>query len=168
MLYNNDKSKTSALPCAYCRSSLGWVEPEIVKGKPKTYKIPGVLDNKKIYKLFIENSNELEYFLVENRQQVGFDSKLPTSGLLIWHIDERSCLYKNNDIDHLFLTLEQADGLKELETDYCHLDDEEQEKVEDSIMCGNKGDVFVTLTRHLMINPIHAAFQGMVKKQGYQ
>jgi len=29
-----------------------------------------------------------EYFLVENRQRTGFDSGLPSSGLLIWHIDE--------------------------------------------------------------------------------
>jgi immune inhibitor A len=138
----NDNSQTPALPCAYCRSSLGWVEPEIVKGKPKKYRIPGVLDDKKIYKLFIEDSNELEYFLVENRQKVGFDSKLPANGLLIWHVDERSCIYKNNDPNHLFLTLEQADGLKELEMDYYHLDDETKDKVENAVMCGNKGDVF--------------------------
>jgi immune inhibitor A len=138
----NDNSQTPALPCAYCRSSLGWIEPEIIKGNPEKCEIPGVLNDKKIYKLFIEDSNELEYFLVENRQKVGFDSKLPANGLLIWHIDERSCLYKNNDINHLFLTLEQADGLKELEMDYCHLDDEKKENVEDAVMCGNKGDVF--------------------------
>ena len=60
MLYNNDKSKTPALPCAYCRSSLGWVEPEIVKGKPKTYKIPGVLDDKRYINFLLRilmNSN---------------------------------------------------------------------------------------------------------------
>ena len=28
------------------------------------------------------------YYLVENRQQSGFDSALPGSGLLLWHIDE--------------------------------------------------------------------------------
>jgi hypothetical protein len=30
-----------------------------------------------------------EYFLLENRQQTGFDTQLPGTGLLIWHIDER-------------------------------------------------------------------------------
>jgi M6 family metalloprotease-like protein len=29
-----------------------------------------------------------EYFLVENRQQVGFDAALPGAGLLIWHVAE--------------------------------------------------------------------------------
>lgn len=29
-----------------------------------------------------------EYFLVENRQQTGFDAGLPGAGLLIWHVDE--------------------------------------------------------------------------------
>src|SRR6185369_9365180 len=29
-----------------------------------------------------------EYFIAENRQQIGFDSALPGGGLLLWHIDE--------------------------------------------------------------------------------
>ena len=63
-----------------------------------------------------------EYFLVENRQQVGFDASLPANGLLIWHIDEAMT---DNDTEwypslnavlgHYMVALEQADGLWQLE-----------------------------------------------------
>ncbi len=61
-----------------------------------------------------------EYWLVENRQPVGFDSELHNSGLLIWHVDEttlRSALGNsggttNNSVRGL--VLEEADGVGHL------------------------------------------------------
>ncbi len=50
-----------------------------------------------------------EYFLLENRQNVGFDSKLPGCGTLIWHIDETRTT--NRLEGHRLVQLEQADGL---------------------------------------------------------
>ncbi len=58
-----------------------------------------------------------EYWLVENRQPVGFDANLHGSGLLIWHVDDeviRSALGNtggagNNAVRGL--VLEEADGL---------------------------------------------------------
>src|SRR5207245_2043836 len=48
-----------------------------------------------------------EYFLIENRQPVGFDAALPGSGLLLWHVDESQT---SNDVDtHRLLDLEEAD-----------------------------------------------------------
>jgi hypothetical protein len=41
-----------------------------------------------------------EYFLVENRQKVNFDEGLPSSGLLIWHIDESKATNDNTDNTH--------------------------------------------------------------------
>lgn len=40
----------------------------------------------RLYKVDIPGTNQ--YFLIENRQQIGYDSYLPESGILIWHIDE--------------------------------------------------------------------------------
>lgn len=55
-----------------------------------------------------------EYFLVENRQKIGFDAALPGDGLLIWHINESR---GNNSIDNRRLVdLEEADGLNHLDT----------------------------------------------------
>jgi len=69
-----------------------------------------------------------EYFLVENRQQWGYDAFLPGAGLLIWHVDENKwnpwelntyeCT-KSPDCQcpvwHYLVSLEQADGLLDLE-----------------------------------------------------
>ena len=75
----------------------------------------------KIYKL-ASPTNPKEYFLVENRQKIGFDSSLPGSGLLIYHIDEsmNSNNYawypdKTNDDKHYFIAVIQADNLWNLE-----------------------------------------------------
>ncbi len=60
-----------------------------------------------------------EYFLVENRQQVGYDAGLPGNGLLIWHIDESAA--DNSDEgtsppgNRRIVVLEQADGRYDLE-----------------------------------------------------
>jgi len=43
----------------------------------------------RIVKLQDANSHKGEYFLVENRQKVGYDATLPTDGLAVWHCDEK-------------------------------------------------------------------------------
>jgi immune inhibitor A len=54
-----------------------------------------------------------EYFLIENRQKIMFDTYLPSDGLLIWHINENR---SNNNNETCFLAgLIQADGFKDLE-----------------------------------------------------
>jgi len=53
-----------------------------------------------------------EYFLIENRQQTGYDAALPGCGVLIWHIDEtRPTANNNNSVDtRRLLDLEEADN----------------------------------------------------------
>lgn len=114
--YNND-GKTPGHLSAWCKSHVGWTKPEIIKGPPQTYHIPGGTDTgKRIFKLEIKGSHGKEYFLVENRQKKGFDEYLPSHGLLIWHVDENKLgnYFPNTDYKHPFLSLEQADGKNEL------------------------------------------------------
>jgi M6 family metalloprotease-like protein len=65
----------------------------------------------------IFSKNDDEYFLLENRVKAGRDAALPDGGLAIWHVDEQG----NNSNEqmsagsHYELSLEQADGLFELE-----------------------------------------------------
>jgi hypothetical protein len=54
-----------------------------------------------------------EYFIVENRQNIGFDSSLPGSGLLIWHINEDKNQYTEKYCHTV--SLMQADGEQDLE-----------------------------------------------------
>lgn len=65
-----------------------------------------------------------QYFLVENRQRIGFDVALPGQGIQIWHVDPAM---RNNELEwwpeigdatetpHLKVAVEQADGLWEIE-----------------------------------------------------
>ena len=58
-----------------------------------------------------------EYFIIENRRRSGRDAALPDEGLAIWHVDEDG---SNNHeqmtgANHYELSLEQADGLFQLE-----------------------------------------------------
>lgn len=59
-----------------------------------------------------------EYFLVENRQLVGFDSQLTGCGLVVWHIDEaktNNTKEAGTAADHFLVAVEQADGNFDLE-----------------------------------------------------
>ncbi len=108
---------------AWHKIKLGWIEPIIITGDLKSVSIPAIeLEEGKIYKYVLE-SNPDEYFLIENRQQIGFDSKLPGAGILIYHIDESatSNSYAWSPFDetpnegHYKVALVQADGLWDLE-----------------------------------------------------
>jgi hypothetical protein len=63
-----------------------------------------------------------EYFLVENRQQIGYDIELPGEGLLIYHVSDTVSTQNDNEWypghteeGHYLVALEQADGQWQLE-----------------------------------------------------
>jgi immune inhibitor A len=95
-----------SLPSAFSKIKLGWVSPVVVDLAMPSQEIPSVWDNPAIFKLPIGDSNR-EYFLVENRQQHGYDTGLPGSGLLIWHVDED--VSDNSNDFHRMVDLEEAD-----------------------------------------------------------
>lgn len=119
---------------AWCKYFLDWIDPKLLKIKEvkgidsvnKKFPIKQIetSKNKALYLLGnnpkgAEYGGKGEYFLLENRQQVGYDRFLPGSGLLIWHIDERK---GDNDKEghkkkrHRLVDLEEADGLNELDS----------------------------------------------------
>lgn len=111
--WNND-GLTPAHFCAWAKARLGWLRPKVVREADSLTLTPvEAPDNGDVYRLWTEGRTSEEYFLLENRQLVGFDRKLPAPGLLIWHIDETR---SNNDNPGTYLVaLEQADGLFQLE-----------------------------------------------------
>ena len=40
------------------------------------------------HRLWRDGMRGSEYFLVENRQQTGYDTLIPGGGLLVWHVDD--------------------------------------------------------------------------------
>ena len=162
-----DNGRTPAHPSAWCKIHLGWREPELIKKPPEIQDIPAVIDDDGvIYKLEVQGSGGREYFLLENRQQKGFDRYLPGNGLLIWHVDESRCVYQapNSDPEHFFLTLEQSDGKNELQRDMTVLIKEEGVEVAQKELTGDDGDAFpgVTVNRNFddKSNPNSNSYKG--------
>lgn len=72
----------------------GWIEPIEIEMNVSDFKIHSFelppADNK-LYKINIPGKNGKEFFLIENRNKNSggrYDTYLPESGILIWHIDE--------------------------------------------------------------------------------
>lgn len=107
--------------CAWCKYFLGWVEPEALErdrlelvenawfstssASPSTYRI---FPNPSGVDWSFESVGRGEYFLVENRQRIGFDEGLPGDGLLILHVDESK--ETNSDLENPLVGIMQADG----------------------------------------------------------
>ncbi len=112
--WNGDNGTSPAHMSAWCKATLGWVTPTVVSG-PGIFSVGQAETNAQSYKLQGGFSAK-EYFLIENRQGVGFDSGLPGSlrGILIWHVDENQTT--NDDQTHYLVDLEEASGTQHLQT----------------------------------------------------
>ena len=75
-----------AHPCAWSRIQLGFASATNVTSNLNGQTINDVKSTGEIYRLWTSGNIGSEYFLVENRQKTGYDSYLPNSGLLVWHI----------------------------------------------------------------------------------
>jgi M6 family metalloprotease-like protein len=114
--YGGDGSHeaTPAHMSAWCKETLGWVTPVVITNYVKQQQIKTVNRHPEIYKLNVRNTAGGQYFLVENRQKIGFDQYLLGSGLLIYHVDPTRS--NNANEDRRKVDLEQADGLRQLNT----------------------------------------------------
>ncbi|NCF65864.1 MAG: M6 family metalloprotease domain-containing protein [Chloroflexi bacterium] len=124
--WNGPLGSSPAWFSAWSRAFLGFVSPTNVVANATTVSIPAAETSQTVYRLWTDGAGGNEYFLVENRQPVGYDAALPGFGLLIWHIDNGKnsnhleCNELNNwncGANHLWVALEQADGLFDLEND---------------------------------------------------
>jgi len=97
---------------AWCKERMGWVTPTVVTSFRKRQPIRHAEEHPDIFKLWRLGASGPEYFLVENRQKIGFDQTLDGSGLLIFHVDNTR---NNNRNENRYLVdLEQADGRRDL------------------------------------------------------
>jgi len=99
---------------AWSKERLGWVTPIELSSNTDIVQIPQVEDSPTVIKLWHQGDySGLEYFLVENRQKVGFDASLLMPGILIWHIDNSRS--NNRDENHKLVDVEEADGTNGLD-----------------------------------------------------
>ncbi|UCD93984.1 MAG: M6 family metalloprotease domain-containing protein [Candidatus Zixiibacteriota bacterium] len=99
---------------AWCKMYVGFLDPVEVYENMTSVEFPPVENDPVAYRLWKDGAYSSQYFLVENRQPVGFDSLLPGSGLLIYHVDDNAT-FNNIDVNHYHVAVEQADGFYQLE-----------------------------------------------------
>jgi len=108
----------------WSRIQLGWVEPKEIKANG-LYEIEASALKPDIY-IISSPFPPNEYLLIENRQPLKFDAKMPQGGLIIWHIDDDVVSLENNpgypgqfnwpeNGKHYHVAVLQADGRYELE-----------------------------------------------------
>ena len=73
---------------AWSKYFLGWMQPARIDNQETTATLHAASSVPDLYQLLFGYPGYGEYYLLENRQQSGFDVGLPGSGLLIWHIDD--------------------------------------------------------------------------------
>jgi M6 family metalloprotease-like protein len=109
---NNASEKNPIAINAYLKRLSGWARTVTPLEHDRTVTLNADTNDFAIY-----SRSGREYFLIENRRRTGRDAALPDEGLAIWHVDEDG----DNSHEHMTgakhyeLSLEQADGLFQLE-----------------------------------------------------
>jgi immune inhibitor A len=104
---------------AYSKVLLGFVTPIVPTSNLVNVLVPQVETNAVVYKIWTDGLPGDEYFMLENRQQTGFDVSIRGEGIVIYHVDDNT--YGNDNqrcgsgSPHYQLAVEQADGECELE-----------------------------------------------------
>ena len=110
--WNGSDGACPAHPSVWCKKELGWITcKRAVEGINTIGE--SATDDEAFYKFAPSSFNSKEYFLMENRQSVGFDKHLAGNkrGLLIYHIDENMSKEDGNDTmvnKHYLVALEEA------------------------------------------------------------
>jgi immune inhibitor A len=119
--WNGRTGNSPAHPDAWCLTTMGIVDPINITVNTSGVSIPSVDLSPTIYRLWTNGDLGPEYFLVENRRQIGYDAAIPGEGMMVYHVDET--VHGNNsqwypghtDAGHYEVALEQADGSWDLE-----------------------------------------------------
>lgn len=95
--YNNGAC-TPAAYTAYERWISGWLEPKEINSMTEIKDMKPLVDAPEAYILYNEG-NKNEYYLLENRQQKGFDAALDGHGLLVVHVDYSKGAWETNTVN---------------------------------------------------------------------
>jgi hypothetical protein len=101
----------------WSKARLGWIDVETIDRTTRRVELPAVEEVPRAIKIPAVPGRPQEYYLLENRAQIGADARLPGEGLLIWHVDERVTGFREaqNDPAHKLLHLVEADGRGDLD-----------------------------------------------------
>ena len=109
--YNNDGCTPPSYG-AFERNAMGWLSPRVLT-RPDHIVLEDIQKSNDCCLIETEKTNE--FFLLENRQQTGWDKYLPEHGMLIWHIDFVQRIWDSNSVNntqsHQYVDIEEASGL---------------------------------------------------------
>lgn len=108
--YNNE-GRTPPVYSAYERNAMGWISPIILGDKATISLEP--LDQSNTAAL-IGTTLSNEFFLVENRQNQGWDKYIPGHGMMVWHVDYQPGIFSSNRVNntsgHQYVDIIEACG----------------------------------------------------------
>jgi len=134
-----DHGRTPSPISAYLRYLAQWCPTKVSFKQPGEYAIMhGDYGTVYIY----ETDSPAEFFLLENRSQIGLDRHLPASGLAVYHCDTKGSneWQGGSATDHYQCGLLQADG---------HFD------MEHNLNRGDEGDLFSTIEGEALTDNTH-------------
>jgi len=80
----NGASRSPAHPNMLIKIQCGWVTPTILKAGKTITNMPNAAEKPVAYR--IDTNTKDEFYLLENRQRVKFDTVIPGQGLIIYHV----------------------------------------------------------------------------------
>lgn len=112
--YNNN-GNTPPLFTAFERSELGWLAlTELEAGIDSVSRLPELTTSNFAYRISVPGKPS-EYYILENRQQQGWDRFLPGHGMLMWHIDVDTVEWEKNSANtlagHQLIDIVEADKI---------------------------------------------------------
>lgn len=110
--YNNNGC-TPPIYSAYERNAMGWIEPIVIEEKdPQTITLDHIETSNQC--CLIPTKTATEFYLLENRQQTGWDKYIPGHGMLVWHVDYVQSVFNsnvvNNTVSHQYVDIIEAGG----------------------------------------------------------
>ena len=79
----------------YSKIKFGWVTPVVLNSAITITNMPNSAENPVAYRINTTTNNE--YFLLENRQRIKFDTNIPGDGLLIYRVHAQIASAENNN-----------------------------------------------------------------------
>ena len=120
--------RSAESPChmgAWSKMILGWADVErLPLGTDLgTLRLPPMETTGKVYRIDAADGSG-EFYLLENRQAMGFDRNVPQEGMLVWRVSQQlvNARWGSNSVNaigRLGVWLREADGLNELATPNC-------------------------------------------------
>jgi len=107
----NNNGATPANHNCLSKWELGWLEPIELKGDTSIIDFPNAIENDTAFVIYSQVDDE--FFMLENRQKIGFDTYVPGHGMLIYHYDGNNWpSIQNTTPSHQCMDIEEADNIQ--------------------------------------------------------